>query len=96
MIFECCKVVARCIDEMPRECMLWVDFRELRAEPLKVLHRVLRFLTVDGTIDPDAIAGVEHAVAHVPIHAGSSGGTHGYQSADVLETLMAAARVRFR
>jgi hypothetical protein len=96
MLRACAGVLTRCLDEMPREQLLWVDFEELRERPAEVLQCALRFLGLDGRGDPYAGAGrIEQALARIPIHAGSGADFPAQEGADKLAKLMAAARQRF-
>lgn len=42
----CAGVLARILEEMPRERLYWLDFEQLRAEPQTTLQRTLEFLGV--------------------------------------------------
>jgi hypothetical protein len=96
MVRACAGVLTRCLDEMPRESMLWIDFQQLRANPAQVLQRVLRFLGVGGqSADSAGARRVEQALARIPIHDGSRANLPTDESAQKLEKLMAAARQRF-
>jgi len=81
-------VLARALEEMPQERMLWVDFTELRARPRETLLEILGFVGLDPT-------DVDHALARLPIHAGSRSSLPADSSVRELESLMAAARKRF-
>ena len=91
MLEATCGVLTQCLDGMPQDRLLWVDFEQLRSEPRSVMHRVLRFL------DPKApIEGLERALLQTPVYNGSparlpSGSAHVQR----LHTLIAAARQRF-
>jgi hypothetical protein len=96
MVHACAGVLTRCLDDMPRESMLWIDFQQLRTNPTQVLQRVLRFLGVGGqSADSAGARRVEQALARIPIHDGSRANLPTDESAQKLEKLMAAARQRF-
>jgi len=96
MLNACDAVLARCLDEMPRDRLLWVDFHELRADRRRVLRGVLRFLNLDGSSEAGALGRrVEDAFARVPIHDGSRESLPADDSARKLEKRMVAARERF-
>jgi omega-hydroxy-beta-dihydromenaquinone-9 sulfotransferase len=96
MLHACATVLTRCLEEMPRENLLWVDFQELRTRPAQVLHRVLRFIRPDGRTEEGAAARrVDQALARIPIHHGSRANLPADESAQEIERLMAAARQRF-
>jgi omega-hydroxy-beta-dihydromenaquinone-9 sulfotransferase len=83
-------VLARALEEMPRERMLWVDFEQLRLRPQETLVRILEFVGVAS--NP---ADVDRALAQTPIHAGSRASLPQDSNVVELETLMAVARQRF-
>jgi hypothetical protein len=98
MLLACTGVLDRCLADMPRESLLWVDFGELQAAPVRVLNRVLQFVGFDGRGDGDGADGVRRigqALARIPIHGGSRADIPDDESARQLETAMAAARQRF-
>jgi len=96
MLGACSTVITRCLDEMPRERMLWVDFEDLRTAPREVVHRVLRFLKPNIRIDDAAIArSLDRALAQVPVHDGSRAPMPVEEPVRRLAGLMAAARHRF-
>ncbi len=96
MVRACAGVLTRCLDDMPRERLLWIDFQELTANPTQVLQRVLRFLGVDEHGDSGSIAQrVDQALARIPIYDGSRSNLPTDEGAKQLEKLMAAARQRF-
>jgi hypothetical protein len=97
MLRACAGVLSRCLDDMPRENLQWVDFQELQANPIPELQRVLRFLGPDEQDDPiSETRRIEKALAKIPIHAGSRTTVPADESALKLNKLMAAARERFR
>ena len=93
---QCSQVLARCLEEVPRERLLWVDFEELRVETRRTLARVLEFAGV-GPASPGSplAARLEQALARVPVHAGERATLPAEDHIRELETLMAAARSRF-
>jgi len=96
MILALTGVLGRCMDEMPRDRMLWVTFEEVQAAPRQTVERVLRFLLRDVPFD-EAIhkEKIEAALARVPIHAGSRASLQDYEGVHRLDGLMNAARQRF-
>jgi len=94
MLRACAGVLTRCLDDMPRESLLWVDFQELRTRPAEVLARVLRFMGLEGR-SGDSAGRVDQALARIPIHDGSRANPPAGDEAQELEKLMAAARQRF-
>jgi hypothetical protein len=96
MLNACAGVLTQCLDDMPRESMLWVDYQGLRTNRVQVLQRVMRFLGPDGTSDASVVERrVDQALALIPIHDGSRANLPADESAQKLEKLMAAARQRF-
>lgn len=90
MLQATCQVVERCLDDMPRDSLLWVDFEQLRTDPRLVIERVTRFLNLRTST-----ASIERALAQVPVHEGSRAALPEDPHAQRLEILMAAARQRF-
>lgn len=92
----CALVLAQCLDEMPAERMLWVDFEELRTAPGQVLGRVVAFLEPDSSGSPESCTrDLSEALARIPIHDGSRATVPENEASLALERLMAAARLRF-
>jgi hypothetical protein len=92
----CAVAVARCLDDMPPESMLWVDFEELRTNPKLMLTRILRFLDPDFSMDEPALERVlDEALLRVPIYAGGRTSLPAEESVQQFERLVAAARHRF-
>jgi omega-hydroxy-beta-dihydromenaquinone-9 sulfotransferase len=88
--------LGRCLEEMPRERMLWVDFEQLRLHPKQTLLSVLRFLGAkSGSGAAVGAEQVDAALAQIPIHPGSRASLPDDAQAAALERLMAAARQRF-
>lgn len=86
------RVLEHCVDEMPRERMLWVDFDALRSASDATLRGLLQFLQVpDAEID----GRVRQALTRVSIHAGRRAELPAEPMAQQLEKLMDAARRRF-
>jgi hypothetical protein len=96
MLRACSDVLTQCLDDMPRESMLWIDFEDLRTDPKEVLDRVWRFLRPDSASDAEATArSFDHALTQVPIHKGSRASLPADESVQALEKVMAAARQQF-
>jgi omega-hydroxy-beta-dihydromenaquinone-9 sulfotransferase len=90
------RALGRCLEEMPRERMLWVDFEQLRLQPRETLLRILTFLGATSSSGEQVSAqAVEQALAQVPIHAGGRASHPDHPDVAALESLMAAARQRF-
>jgi omega-hydroxy-beta-dihydromenaquinone-9 sulfotransferase len=89
----CSLALAQCIEELPRESLLWIEFEELRARPREVLERTLRFLAPDRQATD--LPRIDQALARIPIHAGSRSRLPDEVVGRRLETLMASARERF-
>jgi hypothetical protein len=82
-----------CLNEMPREAMLWVDFEELRREPKRLLERVIHFSSAgDRSM---ATPSIDQVLEQVKIHAGSRANVPADPEAAQLEERMAAAREFF-
>lgn len=93
---QCSRVLARCLAEMPRERLLWIDFEELRAQPRRTLERVLEFAGLGAPARGSALVRrVDEALQRVPVHAGTRAALPADDHIRELETLMAAARSQF-
>jgi hypothetical protein len=90
MLLATCRVLSRCLDEMPQDQLLWVDFEELAAQPRHVMRRVSDFLRLE-TI-PERL---DRAIDQIPVHGRSQATLRSDQSTQPLERLMAAARRRY-
>ena len=92
----CSGVLERCIAEIPREQMLWVDFEALQTDPERVLRQILQF-TGDrrGREQRSLSADIETALASVPIHRGERAAMPNDESVLKLDRVMRAARRRF-
>jgi hypothetical protein len=90
MVQATCGVLTQCLDDMPRDHLLWVDFEELRSEPRQVMQRVLRFVRPHASTE-----GLERALAQTPVHDGSRAELPSDQTARKLHELMIAARREF-
>src|SRR6185437_13162530 len=67
----CSDVLERCVAEMPREQMLWVDFEALQTDPERVLRQILQFAgDRPGRSERSLAADIEAALSSVPIHRG--------------------------
>ncbi|MGH8318197.1 MAG: sulfotransferase family protein [Steroidobacteraceae bacterium] len=92
----CSAVLERCIAEMTREQMLWVDFEALQTDPERVLRQILHFSGVSpGRDEASLAADIETALASVRIHRGGRAPMPDDQPVLQLERLMRAARRRF-
>jgi hypothetical protein len=92
----CTGMLERCVDEMTREQLLWVDFEALQTDPERVLRQILQF--TGGRLERDErsiAADIEAALASVPIHRGGRAAMPQDESVLQLERLMRAARSRF-
>jgi hypothetical protein len=84
----------RCLNEVPREQMLWVDFEELGKNPKGLLERVFDFLNSGGT--PPVRPSIEQALERVKIHAGTTPASVSRDpGASEFQERMAAAREFF-
>ena len=92
----CSGVLERCIAEMTREQMLWVDFEALQTDPERVLRQILQF-TGDrpGHGEHTLAADIETALSSVPIHRGERAAMPDDQAVLQLDRAMRAARQRF-
>jgi hypothetical protein len=89
-------VLARCLDDVSRDQLLWVDFEQLHAQPRQVLERVLEFLAPEAaTALPAAAAGVEQALGRISVHPGARAALPDQERVREFERVMAAARQRF-
>ncbi|MGH8259514.1 MAG: sulfotransferase [Steroidobacteraceae bacterium] len=101
LLGACARALERCLDELTREQLLWIDFAGLTAQPRPVLETVLRFLARDAS--PGSAlrepGGIERRVAHaleaIPIHAGARAEPPIDARAQVFERAMSAARRHF-
>ena len=93
----CTGVLERCIEDITREQMLWVDFEALQTDPERVLRQILRFTSGDGPAasEPARAADIERALASVPIHRGERAVMPEDESVLQLDRVMGAARLRF-
>ena len=92
----CSRVLERCIAEMTREQMLWVDFEALQTDPERVLRQILQFVGArtgrdESSLGPD----IEAALSSVPIHRGERAPMPNDESVLQLERVMGEARRRF-
>jgi hypothetical protein len=89
----CSGALEQCLNEVPREAMLWVDFEELRRDPRQLLERVMHFL---GAGDQSMMGpSIDEALSRVRIHAGTRANVPAGPEAAQLEDRMAAARELF-
>jgi hypothetical protein len=92
----CGAVLERCIAEMTREQMLWVDFEALQTDPERVLRQILQFIGErPGRDERSLTADIETALAAVPIHRGERAAMPDDDSVLQLERIMRAARRQF-
>ncbi len=92
----CCRVLERCIAEMSREQLLWVDFEALQTDPERVLRQILQFAGNRSSHSERSLAGdIETALASVPIHRGERSAMPEDESVLQLDRVMRAARHRF-
>jgi hypothetical protein len=92
----CSRVLERCIAEMTREQMLWVDFEALQTDPERVLRQILRFAGARPGRDEQSLNGdIEAALASVPIHRGERAVMPDDDSVRQLDRVMQEARRRF-
>lgn len=92
----CKGVLERCIAEMTREQMLWVDFEALQTDPERVLRQILHFAGERRGSSERSLAGdIEAALASVPIHRGERAAMPDDESVLQLDRVMDEARRRF-
>jgi hypothetical protein len=92
----CSGVLERCLAEMTREQMLWVDFEALQTDPERVLRQILQFAgDRPGHDERSLTADIERALASVPIHRGERASMPNDESVLQLDRVMRAARLRF-
>lgn len=93
-LHACANVLDQCLDEMPRERMLWVDFEELRTDAKDVLQRVLYFL--EPADEAAAMSrNLDSVLARVKVHAGMRAELPADPRVKQVEQRIAAARQRF-
>jgi hypothetical protein len=93
----CAGVLTRCLDDMPPESMLWIDFEALCSNPRQTMQEILRFLGPYPSVDEQTVAArLDQALRRVPVHHGSRASLPDDVGALELERLRAAARRRFR
>jgi hypothetical protein len=91
----CNGVLERCIAEMTREQMLWVDFEALQTDPERVLRQILQFAGDRPGGERSLTADIEAALSSVPIHRGERAAMPDDESVLQLDRVMRAARQRF-
>ena len=92
----CSGVLERCIAEISREQMLWVDFEALQTDPERVLRQILQFAgDRPGRNERTLAADVDAAITTVPIHRGERAAMPDDESVLQLDRVMQAARQRF-
>jgi hypothetical protein len=96
MIVAASDVLSQCLDEMPREKMLCIDFEALRTNRIATLKRVVRFLALDRSDEVDIAAErLEMIVGHIPTYQGRGTAMQVDARGKRLEALVASARRRF-
>ncbi|HEV7136786.1 MAG TPA: sulfotransferase [Steroidobacteraceae bacterium] len=92
----CSGMLERCIAEMTREQLLWVDFEALQTDPERVLRQILQFAGErPGREESSLTADIETALSAVPIHRGERAAMPDDESVLQLDRVMRAARQRF-
>ena len=92
----CAGMLERCVAEMTREQMLWVDFEALQTDPERVLRQILQFVGGrPGRDERSSTADIEAALSSVPIHRGERAAMPDDESVLQLDRVMRAARQRF-
>ena len=92
----CRRVLERCVAEMTREQMLWVDFEALQTDPERVLRQILQFVGARTGRDESSLgADIEVALASVPIYRGERAPMPDDESVLQLDRVMDEARRRF-
>jgi len=95
-MLACSDVLERCIAEMTREQMLWVDFEALQTDPERVLRQILQFAgDRPGRSERSLAADIEAALSSVPIHRGERAAMPDDAFVLQLDRVMRAARHRF-
>jgi omega-hydroxy-beta-dihydromenaquinone-9 sulfotransferase len=95
-MLACSGVLERCIAEMTREQMLWVDFEALQTDPERVLRQILQFAgDRPGRGERSVTADIEAALSSVPIHRGERAAMPQDGAVLQLDRIMRAARQRF-
>jgi hypothetical protein len=92
----CKGVLERCVAEMTREQLLWVDFEALQTDPERVLRQILHFAGERrGRSERALAADIEAALSSVPIHRGERAGMPDDEFVLQLDRVMQEARCRF-
>ncbi|HET9018563.1 MAG TPA: sulfotransferase, partial [Acetobacteraceae bacterium] len=92
----CGQVLERCIAQMTREQMLWVDFEALQTDPERVLRQILHFVGErPGRSAASLDADIEAALSSVPIHRGERAAMPDDDAVRRLDRVMHEARRRF-
>lgn len=92
----CAQALERCVAEMTREQLLWVDFEALQTDPERVLRQILQFAGPrPGRSEQSLAADIEAALASVPIHRGERAAMPDDEAVLQLDRVMGAARRRF-
>lgn len=89
-------VLARCLDEMPPERMLWVDFEELQVDPRAVLDHTLSFLEARTLSSRKELErNIDQALAQLPIYRVSETTAVVNGASEALQKVMTRAREKF-
>ena len=91
----CAAALARSLEELSREQLLWVDFDDLHTDPQRVLHTVLDFLPIDAAVPAEREARIRRALQNITVHTGSRLLAPAGAAGQKLDALMASARERF-
>jgi hypothetical protein len=95
MLSAAADVLDRCLEEMPPEQLLCIDFEQLRTEPARTLERTLDFVGTGSLSAGEAQRRLQEALTRVPVHAGGRSDMPDIAPVQRLERLRAAARQRF-
>lgn len=90
------RALERCLQEMTRQELLWVDFEALQTDPERVLRQILQFVGdrpshSNGSLEAD----IDAALSSVPIHRGERAAMPEEECVHHLDLMMHAARDRF-
>ncbi len=86
-------VLEQCLDLIPREQLLWVDFDELRTDPRRLLRRVLHFIETPADSDPET--NIDRALTRLTVYAGARASMPVSHDVERVEQRIQAARQRF-
>jgi omega-hydroxy-beta-dihydromenaquinone-9 sulfotransferase len=95
-VLACSRTLERCVAEMTREQMLWVDFEALQTDPERVLRQILQFAgDRAGRAERSLGDDIDAALASVPIHRGGRAPMPDDDAVRQLDRVMREARRRF-